>query len=135
MSTRRDGLLFGFLGEKVEGFVRALRSGTSRKILLWSFFIALSGYFLWSALSGNRGLFSYVEIKKTLESLEGENLERLRKNQSLEKEIYLLRHSPTCVEEIAREEYGYIRKGEKIFWFPEGKEPSDRKTYQGPEAP
>jgi cell division protein FtsB len=74
-------------------------------------------------------------MRETLQKLEGENLDRLKKNHSQEKEIYLLRDSPSYVEKIAREEYGYIRKGEKIFWFPEGKEPSRGESTQGQETP
>jgi hypothetical protein len=35
----------------------------------------------------------------------------------LEKEVYLLRNSPAYQEKVAREEYGYVREGEKVYTF------------------
>jgi cell division protein FtsB len=136
MPTRRENFSLALLLRRnLDGLVRALGTGISTLILLLFISLALSGYFVWSAFSGKHGLFSYFEMRETLQKLEGENLDRLKKNHSQEKEIYLLRDSPSYVEKIAREEYGYIRKGEKIFWFPEGKEPSRGESTQGQETP
>lgn len=136
MSAREERSNLALLARRsLEGFLRTLRSGIRARVLLWFLFLGLSGYFLWSALSGDRGLFSYLEMKGTLQKLQKENLERFTKNRSLEKEIYLLRHSPSYVEKVAREEYGYLYKGERIFWLPEGSEPSEGETAQADHQP
>ncbi|MEW6440700.1 MAG: septum formation initiator family protein [bacterium] len=110
-----------YVSKAVRGLAahRAAWSEVGRRILLWALFLTLSGYFLWSAVSGTHGLLSFSEMKKTRERLEKENLELLAKNHAMEKDIYLLRHSRAYLEKTAREEYGYVYPGEKIFWFDE----------------
>jgi cell division protein FtsB len=96
--------------------------------LIWGLFVGLSCVFLWSALSGPQGALEFLKLRGSLIQLEEENRVLLERNQALEKEVYLLRNSPAYVEKVAREEYGYIYDGEKVYTF------SDPDPTAGPEA-
>lgn len=105
------------LGGRLDRVVEVIRKGARARVFFAALSATLCGYFVWSALTSQQGLLSYLEMKKTLERLREENLAQRRKNGQLEKEIYLLRHSPEYVEKVAREEFGYLREGEALFWF------------------
>jgi len=96
--------------------------------ILWAVFVSISGFFLWSAFSGEYGLFKFIQLKKSLQQMEAENSQLREAIDSLSKEVYLLRRSPAHIEELAREEYGYIADGEKIFSLSEPESPSVAKT-------
>ena len=86
--------------------------------LLWTVVISLSGCFLWSAFLGQHGVCHYLQLKKRWHQVQAENIALIEKNNNLAKEIYLLKNSMKYIERIAREEYGYIQKGEQVFLFP-----------------
>lgn len=104
---------------KIDRAVEVFRRGVRARLLFGALSAALCGYFVWGAFTSQQGLLAYLQTRKTLERLREENLAHLRRNGQLEKEIYLLRHSPAYLEKIAREEYGYLREGEVLFWFPD----------------
>ncbi len=109
---------------KVDRVVEVFRKGVRARILFGALSAALCGYFLWGAFTSQQGLLAYLQMRKTLERLREENLAHLRRNGQLEKEIYLLRNSPAYLEKVAREEFGYLREGEVLFWFSHpGQEP------------
>ncbi len=85
--------------------------------LLWGLFAAISCSFVWSASSGQQGLFSLFQLKESLNRIEKENLELLEESHAFEKDIYLLRNNSSHLEKIAREEFGYISKGETLYLF------------------
>jgi cell division protein FtsB len=58
-----------------------------------------------------------MRLRSSLDELERKNKVLMSENQELEKEIYLLRNSPTFQEKVAREEYGYIYPGETVYTF------------------
>jgi len=86
---------------------------------LWALAIIVSIGFLWSAIFGPQGILSLFSQRGDSERLEAENARILKENQDLRKEIYLLRTSPDHIQKTAREELGYIRKGEKVYIPPE----------------
>ena len=86
--------------------------------LMWVLFVGLSLFFLWSAFFGSQGATKLLKLKGSLEELEQRNRVLLHQNQNLEKEVYLLRNSPAYLEKIAREEYGYMYPGEKVYTVP-----------------
>ncbi len=86
---------------------------------LWILSLAISCCFLWSAFFGQHGVFHFFQLKKSVSTVRENNIALAEENQNLEKEIYLLRNSAFHIEKIAREEYGYIYKGERIYLFPE----------------
>ncbi len=140
--TGKSSVLKGGLGEgiraRTEGIQRGLKRFAQRlpraEYILWALVLGLSTIFLWSAFSGPRGAIELVKLRKELKRLEAENKAMLLENQALEKETYLLRNSPSYVEKVAREEYGYTYDGEKVYTFSEADsaaEPGPKK--EGPE--
>lgn len=113
---------------KIDRVLEVFRKGVRTRVFFGALCAALCGYFVWGALTSQQGLLAYLQMRKTLERLREENLAHLRRNGQMEKEIYLLRHSPAYQEKVAREEFGYIREGEVLFWF---SDPS-RKSEPGP---
>jgi cell division protein FtsB len=83
-------------------------------LLLWPFFAVVSVLFMiWTP----NGLLH-------LRQLNHEHQELLYKNTLLEKENYLLyeeisrlRHDPSAIEQLARQELGLVKEGELIFQF------------------
>ena len=92
--------------------------------ILWAIFVSISCIFLWSAVSGQYGLVKFIQLKKSLQKMEAENSQLREQIDALSKEVYLLKRSPVHIEELAREEYGYIANGEKIFSLSERESPS-----------
>jgi cell division protein FtsB len=120
-SSLTETLLDG-LRSRFEAIRKALRKAVPRtprgEYLIWGLFLALSIFFLWSALSGPQGAITYLKLKGSLQELEERNRVLLYQNQNLEKEVYLLRNSPEYLEKVAREEYGYTYPGEKVYTIP-----------------
>ena len=87
---------------------------------LWSLFVGLSCIFLWSAFSGPQGVIELLKLKGSLKRLKMQNEVLLQRNQTLEKEVYLLRNSRSYLEKVAREEYGYAYEGEKVYILSDG---------------
>ena len=108
---------------RIQGMGRGLRKVGARiprgEYFLWSLFVGLSCIFLWSAFSGPQGAMEFLKLRGSLKRLELQNETLLRENQALEKEVYLLRNSPSYLEKVAREEYGYAYDGEKVYLLPE----------------
>ena len=108
---------------RLQALQKGLRRGVPRsprgEFLVWSLFLGLSLFFLWSAFSGSHGAFELMRLKGSLYELEEKNSVLMRENEELEKEIYLLRNSPAFQEKVAREGYGYIYPGESVYTFSE----------------
>jgi cell division protein FtsB len=66
-------------------------------------------------LAGDVGLWNLWTAQKRMKSLEQKITELERENMLLKTEIDMLRSDHFAVEKIAREKYGYIRPGEKVY--------------------
>lgn len=67
------------------------------------------------AFVGDKGLLAMLQARETYSELE-ESLAALRaENADLRDEAKRLREDPAAIEEIAREELGLIKPGEKLF--------------------
>lgn len=67
------------------------------------------------ALFSSRGLFARMSLEWERKSLAG-RIESVRKEQdSLKNHIHRLEQDTTLIEKIAREKYGMIKPGEKVF--------------------
>ncbi len=124
----REGFARGGGGSTVRGPLggEGTGAGTKKRLAIWAVFSVLAGCLLWNGLYGSRGLVRLLEQRKALDRIERENRRLLRENEALEKEIYLLRNSRAYQEKVAREEYGYVRKGERVFTFPDKEEQPGR---------
>ena len=112
--------------DKTKNLIREIQRRLKGEYLFWGFFLLLSGAFLWSALMGSQGLFSYLKLQRSLSQIEEENRKLLERNHDLQREVYGLRNSPTELERIIREEYGYVSEGEKAYLTPEPEPREDR---------
>jgi cell division protein FtsB len=66
-------------------------------------------------LAGDVGLWNLWTAQKRMKSLELKINELERENLLLKAEIDMLRSDNFAVEKIAREKYGYIKPGEKVY--------------------
>ena len=87
-----------------------------RKPLWLAILLGLAILTLWMALSPY-GLWQHSRISRQLEELKAENARLEQENQQLLREITLLRNDPQYIEEMARREYGLLKKNELIFDF------------------
>jgi cell division protein FtsB len=63
----------------------------------------------------NQGFYDYFLYRENLNELKA-TIDSLKKvNDSLSIEIKLLRSNPEKIEKVAREKYGLIKPGEKIY--------------------
>ena len=113
-----QGLLKRFQN-RFHNLKRRMQTRIKGKYLVWAVFCVLSFSFLWSALAGQHGLFSYIQLEKNLEQLEQKNKKLLETNHALQKDVFLLRNDVPQIERVIREEYGYIANGEKVYLLEE----------------
>ena len=82
--------------------------------------IAVSIFFLFLFLlfifSSGKGV-QYVQLRKQISSLSVEVDDLQKKNADLENEIQKLKNDKNYLEEVARREYGLLKKNEIVFDF------------------
>jgi cell division protein FtsB len=90
-----------------------------KKMLLYSVLIvAVVG--TWSVF-GPYGALKYYEVANELNEILAQNEQLRETNTALQQEINKLKNDPVYLEEVAREEFGLIKKNEVIYEFPEKK--------------
>lgn len=67
------------------------------------------------------GAWRYFRIERDMQSVLADNARLRDENKKLASEIYRLQNDPVFVEEVARKEYGLIKKNELLFEFGEEK--------------
>jgi len=92
-----------------------LSPGEKRFLLVICFAATLlvSGWILFSP----DGVMNYRTVQKQLQAVQDENLKLSAENKQLKIEIEKLKSDPTYLEELARKDYGLIKKNEVIFDF------------------
>jgi cell division protein FtsB len=70
----------------------------------------------WILFSPN-GVMNYRTIQKQLQTVQDKNLKLSTENKQLKIEIEKLKSDPAYLEEVARKDYGLIKKNEAIFDF------------------
>jgi cell division protein FtsB len=81
-------------------------------VCLLSFLLA-AGWILFSS----NGVMNYYAIQKELTTIQEENIQLAAENEELKNEIEKLKADPAYLEEVARKEYGLVKKNEMIFKF------------------
>ena len=76
-----------------------------------------------SALFGERGYFDLRRTRIEQQDLQRQVKEQLDRVRGLRDEIGRLNDDPAAIERIAREDLGYIRKGEIHFLLPKDPPP------------
>jgi len=72
--------------------------------------------------SGEMSLTRYVSMREQATSLEQELSTLRRENVELQQDINRLEHDPAKIEQLAREQLGYVRKGETVYQLVPGSE-------------
>lgn len=75
-----------------------------------------------SLFSGEMGLMRYLSMREQAKNLEQELSTLRRENVELQSDINRLLHDPTKIEQLAREQLGYVRKGETVYQLVPGSE-------------
>lgn len=65
--------------------------------------------------SGEMGLTRYLSMRDHAGNLEQELSALRRENALLQRDITRLQHDPAKIEQLAREQLGYVRKGETVY--------------------
>jgi cell division protein FtsB len=84
----------------------------------WILVLIPVGFLLLGALLGDQGVVKLWRLKDEMKRVEEGNARIEARNQRLEEEINLLRTNRKYLEALARKELGYMKRGEKIYWFP-----------------
>jgi len=80
------------------------------KILLLFLIVAAS-----VILFGSRGILDNTRLNQKLVDLRKSNGEIVAKNDSLKKEILLLRNDLRYIEKVARDEMGMVRRNDTVY--------------------
>ena len=67
---------------------------------------------------GSTGLLRVWQMRQDVEALEREIVTLRGEAHDLARAADQLRNDPAAVEKIAREEFGFVRPGEKVLKFP-----------------
>jgi len=65
--------------------------------------------------SGDMGLTRYLSMRDHAWNLEQELSTLRRESATLQHDITRLQHDPAKIEQLAREQLGYVRKGETVY--------------------
>ena len=66
---------------------------------------------------GQRGITHLVTLQEQFAELESENLRIEQENIRLKKEINQLKENLAYIEDIARKQFGLVKKGELVYQF------------------
>lgn len=89
----------------------------SRRVVLGSA-AAIATVILAVALFSGSGLRHYRRLSHEAETLEHQNTDLARENQSLGDEVARLKGNERYVEKVARDEYGYVHPGDTVYLVP-----------------
>lgn len=96
-----------------------LSENDRKKVLLYSvIIIAVVG--AWS-IFGPYGALKYYGVANELDEILAQNAQLREVNGALRQEINKLRKDPVYLEEVARRQFGLIKKNEVVYEFPKKK--------------
>jgi len=75
---------------------------------------------------GGNGLLKVWRMKQQAQDLQRSIQLLEAENDQLARTIERLRDDPAMIEKLAREELGYVKKGEKVLKFPASRKPGGR---------
>jgi cell division protein FtsB len=71
-------------------------------------------------VTGENGLFSYLDLRDRHQALNRQIEEADRMSRELSRDIRLMTSDPGYQEMVVRDELNYLRQGEILYLFPEG---------------
>lgn len=81
---------------------------------------------LWVVFAPRSGIFSLWKKRQELQRLQQQTVQLQKDNEVLEKDIDRLQNDPEYLEEIARKEYGLLKKNERVFEFSSRKSATEK---------
>ena len=83
----------------------------------WKVALAVAALAGWAYLvvAGDGGLLELREVRGELADLEARVAQLAAENDSLSRVLWRLENDPTYLEEVAREDYGMIKPGERLY--------------------
>lgn len=85
------------------------------KFLLYGFFLIVLAALVFLVFNDS-GVIKYVKLKSQVNELESEAQRKQKENKNREAEIDSLeKKNPAKIEQVARERYGMVKKGEKVI--------------------
>ncbi len=96
-----------------------LSESDRKKVLLYSVLI-VTVVGAWS-IFGPYGALKYYGVANKLDEILAQNEQLRESNTALRQEINKLKKDPVYLEEVARRQFGLIKKNEVIYEFPEKK--------------
>lgn len=93
--------------------VSSQEQGRKLKIILALVLVAV----MWIIFSPGTGLLSLMGQRSELTQLQQKTAELEKENSELQAEIDRLQNDTEYLEEVARKEYGLLRKNERVFDF------------------
>ena len=91
----------------------AAQKGTVRRLCI----LMGAAVLLWLLFAPGRGLFSLLRQRSALNELQQQTEKLQRENTELAKEIERLENDPAYLEEVARRDYGLLKKNEHVYDF------------------
>ncbi len=81
------------------------------RIILTGLFVIIGTVFILSDV----GLLNLWKAQKRIETLRGRIGDLEKKNVAIQEEIEMLKADPFTIEKVARERYGYLRPGDRVY--------------------
>ena len=72
---------------------------------------------LWVVFSSRTGIVRFFQTNKEREAVQTTNKDLEQKNKRLQDEVDRLENDPATIEEVARKQFGLIKKNEIIYDF------------------
>ena len=72
---------------------------------------------LWVVFSSRTGIVRFFQTNREREAVQSANQDLEQKNKQLREEVDRLENDPTVIEEVARKQFGLIKKNEIIYDF------------------
>jgi cell division protein FtsB len=101
-----------------------IKQNRGRQWLDWQRRIVTSAHYVGAAVCllllivlvfGDMGLLRYISMREHVQQLDLELQELQRATRGLRGEVNRLEHDPAKIEQLAREQLGYVRKGETVY--------------------
>ncbi len=73
--------------------------------------------FLWLVFAPGTGLLALWHKRAELHALQQKSARLTKENEKLHREIDRLQHDPAYLEEVARRDYGLLKKNERVYDF------------------
>jgi cell division protein FtsB len=98
------------------------RVSTGKRIARWAV-VFLAVAVIVDAIVGDRGLLATLRARDQFEAANAALAQQRADNDKLREEVSRLTSDPAAIEELARDELGLMRPGEKVFIVKDLKQP------------